>query len=849
MLSTARNPKFDQAQDELACLSFLDKFFNSGNDTSLKLNVCALHEALYSLYLKENKEKILALYFHNHETDFSLEFCNILANNDEAKNLLDSHFIIHGLDVGEDMYQNDLIEKFASLFQLTPCVDMVRKKQPAVFFIAAVDMDFQICTVLRDIPSLHNITTTMSLLVDSMFQENMLQTNEATDKSMDTDDDRGYGEFQQKMFEWMGNRDYDRFEANELDSLKEKISFALFGMPVEESGYSEKQKEETQKMYDIILETSNEFSEYENQVTMAILYNCLIPVDSSSDQQFSPVPIFILRKCTSAENPCRIIIDHTRRVYKSWSSYLEDNKFCECLMVVPEDGRYIEDENGRIKLQKLASPACQIGHKILKVTDITTSVLGIGSTGVMVAAAVPAITIAPFALLGAAAVGAGVGVYSIGRSISTLVDRGLHKESLKVTEAESRAAYLNIAAGVVGFAGAGANVAVSQLAANGVTVGTSARIAVNTLGVANIGISGLAVSNSAVEIFMQWWVNDETPSALSILQLSTSILFFGHAVYNFKTAGAIIEETQTNTMKDFKDSLGSNKQRKMFRKLELETIRQNGGNVQAGRAEVISAISRLRDKSEVFSFLSKNNKIFNEKGVKFSAKGGQITFNGVVVDLKEISSMSWKDSCTYFSNLPKSSTEHVPTEGGHFTVNLQAMMTIDSAIAFLKIIVGPISLREKLYLILSEVFYYLNVRQAEFKLIEILQEIFPNGRHFIAMTKMVLAFIQKKAELIQSEGDSDHSDNLDRILLKYFKDLDDCQKKLVLIQHVCDALLLAFQNNRSNLEDLLRFCIDWVMNAYIEHVERTDRNETVQQGVKKEKVVKCTECEGQYFEA
>lgn len=99
-------------------------------------------------------------------------------------------------------------------------------------------------------------------------------------------------------------------------------------------------------------------------------------------------------------------------------------------MVVPEDGRYKEDENGRIKLQKQDSPACQIGQKVLKATDITTSVLGIGSTGMMVLSAVPAITIAPVAMLGAAAIGAGVGVYSIGRSISALIDRGKHKEVL-----------------------------------------------------------------------------------------------------------------------------------------------------------------------------------------------------------------------------------------------------------------------------------------------------------------------------------------------------------------------------------------------------------------------------------
>lgn len=115
------------------------------------------------------QHKFLALYFHNQETEFSKHFCDLISNNEEVKNLLDSHFIIHGLDVGEDTYQENLIEELGNFFQLIPCIDMVKKKQATIFFIAVVDMNIEICSVVKDIQSLSNISTTMSILIETIL--------------------------------------------------------------------------------------------------------------------------------------------------------------------------------------------------------------------------------------------------------------------------------------------------------------------------------------------------------------------------------------------------------------------------------------------------------------------------------------------------------------------------------------------------------------------------------------------------------------------------------------------------------------------------------------------------------
>lgn len=281
----------------------------------------------------------------------------------------------------------------------------------------------------------------------------------------------------------------------------------------------------------------------------------------------------------------------------------------------------------------------------------------------------------------------------------------------------------------------------------------------------------------------------------------------------------------------------------MFKKLELETIRQSAGNAENGKAEVISAISRMKNKQEVFGFLSKNNKKFNEMGMKFSAQGGEIKINGIVLDLTAISSISQKDPYSYFSEFRKNSTEPTTSDRGHFNMNIE----MDVVVRFLGIIIGPISLREKLYLILTRIFDYFNIYQGHFKLIEILNEIFPIGRRHIGLMKMILSFVQKKVEQIQQKIDMNQLDQFDSWLMKYFKDLNDCQRKLALVQIVCDNLLLALQYNSSDMDDLLKFSIDWIMNAYVEYIERRERTVTIEQGNRKEKYIQCKVCQGIYY--
>lgn len=79
-------------------------------------------------------------------------------------------------------------------------------------------------------------------------------------------------------------------------------------------------------------------------------------------------------------------------------------------------------------LEKHLSPACGIDTKLLQGADYVSIAGGLISGGIFIAAAVPAITVAPAALLVGGITGIGVGVYSIARSAYTLYDRSKHRE-------------------------------------------------------------------------------------------------------------------------------------------------------------------------------------------------------------------------------------------------------------------------------------------------------------------------------------------------------------------------------------------------------------------------------------
>lgn len=136
-----------------------------------------------------------------------------------------------------------------------------------------------------------------------------------------------------------------------------------------------------------------------------------------------PLPIFIVRKCKSDTNPCRLFIDLDLRVYTSWANYLQKNKLPKCKMIVPQCGRYKADSSGNVLLKTYKSPRCSKSAQILKYFDIIVTILALISAFAMVAS-----LMFSFLALPAGIVGLICAIYSITRTSMQIHDRRIHKQ-------------------------------------------------------------------------------------------------------------------------------------------------------------------------------------------------------------------------------------------------------------------------------------------------------------------------------------------------------------------------------------------------------------------------------------
>lgn len=196
-----------------------------------------------------------------------------------------------------------------------------------------------------------------------------------------------------------------------------------------------------------------------------------------------------------------------------------------------------------------------------------------------------------------------------------------------LNNSNARAVYFNVAAGLTNFASFGATNALSRIAANGYQVGVAGRSAVNFVNIANLGVTGISLGHSVYEVISRSVRDNDRLSSLTIVQLTSSILFFGHSLYSFQFAGEIINNSQVTKLKEISDLLKSNNQRKTFNKLTKETVRLTG-SIENGQAEVITAVTKNSNPSELIGTLKSLNKQFNRNGIRFSADKGGIKLNG-----------------------------------------------------------------------------------------------------------------------------------------------------------------------------------------------------------------------------
>lgn len=162
-------------------------------------------------------------------------------------------------------------------------------------------------------------------------------------------------------------------------------------------------------------------------------------------------------------------MDEHGRVYQNWSSFLSKNELPKGIVVVPCNGIYKLDSNGKVMLEACVTPAGTTSRKVLGVLDTSTAMAGFG------AACVPIVglfcTVAAPVMLVAGGVGLAAASYTTARSGAQLIDRSQHEQSINVTDRSARNHWISGLAGAVSLGAAGATSAVTAATNAGREVG------------------------------------------------------------------------------------------------------------------------------------------------------------------------------------------------------------------------------------------------------------------------------------------------------------------------------------------------------------------------------------------
>lgn len=344
---------------------------------------------------------------------------------------------------------------------------------------------------------------------------------------------------QQEFFEFLGKCGLLKYKPSDYNNLKRKIGYATFGSPTEEpneisndfTGYPKKQLNHINAVFELIKEQKQKHNDKLN-IWVSFLF-----ISGKDDNSHVRFPVIRMPESDSLfKKDSFVFIDSCPRVYNGWQDYLDNNKLPDCVMCYPRNGIYTENFRS-VQLDFGISPAGKIGKKVVQGFDIAGIVVGMAATGVTVATMF--VPIAWPITATAVAATLSTGMYTAGRSIHTLVDRDVHKQSIGLDNAESRNCWLGIGGSVIGIASGGAVAATAKMAQAGETVALAGQIALKSVTVSSCVVNALGVANGLANI-VEKVIGGEQVSSLDIFQFSTSILFFTNSVISTHQAHTLI---------------------------------------------------------------------------------------------------------------------------------------------------------------------------------------------------------------------------------------------------------------------------------------------------------------------
>lgn len=538
------------------------------------------------------QRKVLVLYCNNESDSFGKTICKNWFKDEFLVSLL-STFVVAGYNITTERQRNEFIQQLSSVIQEGELFASIRSGQSKIYVFvphlnnvlcqAYIDSSTTKDQFVEEILNINDLYATIKTNVE----KEILANNEIQTCQM----------FQQIIYDKLDNKGFEIYSGEDHESLKDKIAFAYFGPPATEKGYDQKQQKCVRKAFEAILTQSDKCAADKGILFLSIIYACCVEFTKEQKEikllceKFNPVPIFIIRKCHpvdgQSENKdyCRIVIDSTLRVYTSWSNFLNKNKYPEGILCFPRNGEYKSNEVGVVLLEFSYTPASNIENKVLKGLDITAAVTGAGSGGVMVISAIASTAVLPVTVL----VGAGAGGYLVTRGIANLIDRSKHEEDMRFSNAEARAAYINIVAGTLGFVGVGANAIAARIVQTGGELGEGTLMTINALAKANLAAGGVAFGNSVYDITHSYLVDGDKPSALALIQLSAAALFFGTAIYNYRNASSIIARAKTSSISRSKSTLNITWEQYLTRSGHILGLVTNIASAEASSTKVVTA--------------------------------------------------------------------------------------------------------------------------------------------------------------------------------------------------------------------------------------------------------------------
>lgn len=359
-------------------------------------------------------------------------------------------------------------------------------------------------------------------------------------------------EAQQRFYQEFGHKAhiiYDRYPT--MSTLERKLCMLFTG---------EKKREKSRALAEVIwaqrcfVGVANSFGLRMSPIFVFCAYDKSVlckrmsyPLSMKSSR-YSIHPVFRVQKCvkngSDERGCCAIFIDELGRVYEHWDDFMENNKFDDCIMLTPTNGVYAGDKQHDTVMLEVRLR--QSG--ITQLLDASSLVVGVGAAVVSLGAAIPAITVAPAVVLGATVVGVGSAVYTGARSIYNLYDRASHEQPIGLGDKESRAAWLNIATGVLLSATAGASQLVSKAIEKGKDIPRVVDLTVKGTQLTTFGMQTAGCADGIFTIVSKLFDGDDI-SMLEVAQLGTALFLWTHSARNLGVAESAVKITgEKNTM-------------------------------------------------------------------------------------------------------------------------------------------------------------------------------------------------------------------------------------------------------------------------------------------------------------